>query len=277
METNKILTADVLDIIFEGRNKEYGAYELRKTYRNRLVIAIIATLLVCLIFFIGSFIANNLEDDNSELQVQDVNLEQMQQEEEKQPEPPPPPPPPPQEPPKVEITKFTPPKIVEDKEVKPDEEPPPQEKLDDSKIGKENVKGTEDQGFIEPPPEPTGTGAKIEKEPEEDYDKIFTVVQQEAAFPGGLAAWSRFVERNLDRELPANNGAPAGKYTVTVSFIVDKEGKVSEVKAENDPGYGTASEAVRVIKKGPNWTPALQNGRNVISRKKQNITFVVEE
>jgi protein TonB len=209
--------------------------------------------------------------------VQDVNLEQMQQEEEKQPEPPPPPPPPPQEPPKVEITKFTPPKIVEDEKAKPDEAPPVQQDLDSSKIGKFNEKGTADQGFTEPPPEPVGTGAKIEKEPEEDYDKIFTVVQQEAAFPGGLAGWSRFVERNLDRELPANNGAPPGKYTVTISFIVDKEGKVSEVKAENDPGYGTAAEAVRVIKKGPNWTPALQNGRNVISRKKQNITFVVEE
>jgi len=58
---------------------------------------------------------------------------------------------------------------------------------------------------------------------------------------------------------------------------VDKEGNISEVKAENDPGYGTAGEAVRVISRGPKWVPAVQNGRNVIYRQKQAITFKVEE
>jgi len=58
---------------------------------------------------------------------------------------------------------------------------------------------------------------------------------------------------------------------------VDKTGGISEVKAENDPGYGTKDEAVRVIKRGPNWKPAVQNGRNVIYRHKQSITFMVSE
>jgi protein TonB len=57
--------------------------------------------------------------------------------------------------------------------------------------------------------------------------------------------------------------------------MVDANGNVSDVRADNDPGYGTAEEAVRVIKKGPKWMPAIQNGKNVNYRQKQNITFQV--
>jgi periplasmic protein TonB len=275
METNKILSADILDIIFEGRNKEYGAYELRKTYKNRLVIAIVATLLVCLLFLIGSLIANRKTTDNSELLAQDVNLEEIKQPDEPKPEPPPPPPPK-QEPPKVEITKFTPPKIVEDQKVKPDEEPPPQDKMDDSKIGKINQEGIKDEGKIDLPEE-KGTGVAAPAAPSVDYDQEFTAVQIEASFPGGSAAWRKFLERNLNDRVVEENGGPPGKYTVIVSFRVDKDGSITEVKAENNPGYGTADEAVRVIKKGPKWTPAQQNGRQVIYRQRQSITFVYTE
>jgi periplasmic protein TonB len=275
METNKILSADILDIIFEGRNKEYGAYELRKTYKNRLVIAIVATLLVCLLFLIGSLIANRKTTDNSELLAQDVNLEEIKQPDEPKPEPPPPPPPK-QEPPKVEITKFTPPKIVEDQKVKPDEEPPPQDKMDDTKIGKINQEGIKDEGKIDLPEE-KGTGVAAPAAPSVDYDQEFTAVQIEASFPGGSAAWRKFLERNLNDRVVEENGGPPGKYTVIVSFRVDKDGSITEVKAENNPGYGTADEAVRVIKKGPKWTPAQQNGRQVIYRQRQSITFVYTE
>ena len=103
------------------------------------------------------------------------------------------------------------------------------------------------------------------------------MVQIPAEFPGGLPAWAKYLERNLNRDLPVDNGAPPGKYTVIVSFIVDKNGGISEVQAENDPGYGTKEEAVRVIKKGPSWKPAVQNGRNVIYRHRQSITFMVSE
>jgi hypothetical protein len=71
--------------------------------------------------------------------------------------------------------------------------------------------------------------------------------------------------------------ADIGKYVVTLSFIVDKNGVISDVRAENDPGYGTKEEAIRVIKKGPDWRPAVQNGRNVNYRHIQNIVFVVAE
>ncbi len=92
-----------------------------------------------------------------------------------------------------------------------------------------------------------------------------------------MAAWQKYLERNLNSSVPVDNGAPPGKYTVVVSFIVDKTGALSDIKAENDPGYGTKEEAIRVLKKSPNWKPAVQNGRNVIYRQRQSITFVVAD
>jgi protein TonB len=275
MEINKIQSADILDIVFDGRNKEYGAYELRKSYNRRIRNSLIGTFLICALLLVASVIANSQDDGKKEVVVQDVNLENMKQEE-KKPEPPPPPPPPKQEPPKVEITKFTPPKIVKDEEVKPEEEIKEVEKLEDTKIGTINQEGAKDEGVVAPPVE-KATGVVEAPKVEEDYDKVFTVVQIAAEFPGGLPAWTKYLERNLNRDLPVENGAPPGKYTVVVSFIVSKTGDISDVAAENDPGYGTKAEAIRVITKGPKWKPAVQNGRNVIYRHKQSITFQVSE
>ena len=151
MEINKILTADILDIIFEGRNKEYGAYELRKTYNKRLLIAVSSMLAICLLIFLSTVLAKIVvPKKQTQILVQDVQLADVKQEE-KKPEPPPPPPPK-QEPPKVEITKFTPPKIVKDEEVKPEEKPPEQEKLEDTKIGTINQEG-EKTDVVAPPVE----------------------------------------------------------------------------------------------------------------------------
>jgi len=275
MDINKLQTADILDIIFDGRNKEYGAYDLRKTYNKRLRNALFATIGICVLLLVLSIIANSAGKEKQEVMVQDMSLENMKNEE-KKPEPPPPPPPPKQEPPKVEITKFTPPKIVKDEEVKPDEEIKEVEKLEDTKIGTFNQEGAKDEGLVAPPVEKS-TGVVEAPKVEEDYDKVFTVVQIPAEFPGGLPAWSRYLERNLNREIPVENGAPPGRYTVVVAFTVSKTGAISDVAAENDPGYGTKAEAIRVITKGPSWKPAVQNGRNVIYRHKQAVTFVVSE
>jgi len=274
MDINKILSADILDILFDGRNKEYGAYDLRKTYSKRITYALVGTFVVCLLMLGGSIIANSSKKSKTDIVIAEVNLENIK--DEKKPEPPPPPPPPKQEPPKVEITKFTPPKIVKDEEVKPDEEIKEVEKLEDTKIGTINQEGAKDEGVVAPPVE-KGTGVVEAPKVEEDYDKVFTVVQIAAEFPGGLPAWSKYLERNLNRDLPVDNGAPPGKYTVVVSFIVSKTGDISDVTADNDPGYGTKAEAIRVITKGPKWKPAVQNGRNVIYRHKQSITFQVSD
>ena len=107
--------------------------------------------------------------------------------------------------------------------------------------------------------------------------QIFTAVQEEPKFDGGKDAWAKFLQENLNKSLPVDKGAPPGKYTVVLSFIVDTKGKVSNVEAENDPGYGTAEEAVRVMKLSPNWIPAKQNGKPVVYKHKHTITYVISE
>ncbi|PJE45537.1 MAG: hypothetical protein CUR34_11860 [Sediminibacterium sp.] len=125
-----------------------------------------------------------------------------------------------------------------------------------------------------PPPPPSGRPAQVK---EESYDKVFTKTEVPASFPGGKEAWQKYLERNLKMDLPVINGAPPGKYTVIVSFIVAPDGGISNVKADNDPGYQTAAEAVRMIVKGPKWVPAKQNGKAVKSKVKQSITYVISE
>ena len=274
MEVNKILNADILDIIFEGKNKEYGAYELRKSYNKRLLRAIVGTAIIILLLFIGYFVSNmNGGPQKKALVVEDVQLEDVKEEKKNEP---PPPPPPKVEPPKVEMAKFTPPKIVKDNEVKEEEKPPEQEKLEDTKIGTVNQEGIKDEGITPPPVSDAGKGVvEAPKKDEEDYDKTFTKVEIESSFPGGAAAWLRYLNKNLRYPDDAVNNEIQG--TVVVQFIVDKEGNVSDVQAISGPeNGGLREEAVRVIKKSGKWTPAVQNGRQVKSYKKQPIVFRLE-
>jgi len=274
MEVNKILNADILDIIFEGKNKEYGAYELRKTYNKRLVKALLGTAVIIALMFIGHLLSNiNGGPKKQAMVVEDVQLEDIKEQKK---ELPPPPPPPKVEPPKVEMAKFTPPKIVKDNEVKPEEKPPEQEKLEDTKIGAVNQEGIKDEGITAPPVSDAGKGVvETPKKDDEDYDKTFTKVEIESEFPGGSAAWLRYLNKNLRYPDDAVNNEIQG--TVVVQFIVDKEGNVSDVQAISGPeNGGLRDEAVRVIKKSGKWTPAIQNGRQVKSYKKQPIVFKLE-
>lgn len=273
MEANKILGADILDIIFEGRNKEYGAYELRKTYNRRLVIAIGGMAILCALLFIGYVLANTFSpDEEKAIVVQDVQLEELKQE--KKEEPPPPPPPKPPDPPKVEMAKFTPPKIVKDEEVKEEEKPPEVEKLEDTKIGTINQEGVKDEGIVAPPVSDEGKGVvEAPKKEEEDWDKTFTKVEIESEYPGGAAAWQRYLIKTLRYPQEAQDNEIQG--VVVVQFIVDKAGMVSNVEAISGPKE-LQDEAVRVIKKSGQWTPAVQNGRQVKSYKKQPIHFRLE-
>jgi len=98
-----------------------------------------------------------------------------------------------------------------------------------------------------------------------------------AKFNGGQNAWRHFLEKNLHPETPAVNGAKPGVYIVTISFLVDTEGKVSEVHLLNDPGYGMGADVLKAFSHTPNWIPATIDGRKVIYRQKQNFTYEVSE
>ncbi|MBS1741743.1 MAG: energy transducer TonB [Bacteroidetes bacterium] len=273
MEANKILQADILDIIFEDRNKEYGAYELRKSYSKRLTKALIITAGLLLVIFLGSLLATVINSGPKEkLDVIDTQMAEIKND---APPPPPPPPPPPTPPPPPEIkqVQFVPPKVVKDEEVKPDEKI--EEIKEDQAISTKTVETENTNQVVQAPVEDKGTQV-AEAPREDDENKIFTKVEKEADFPGGEAAWRRFLERNLDSQTPVDNGAPEGTYTVIVKFIVSKDGSISNVEAETKHGYGMEEEAVKAIKKGPKWTPALQNGRNVNAYRRQPITFLVQ-
>ena len=106
---------------------------------------------------------------------------------------------------------------------------------------------------------------------------IFARVEVEASFPGGLAGWQNFLFTHLKANTPIRRKAPAGTYTVTVQFIVDRQGELSDVKALTAHGYGMEEEVMRVVRKSPRWLPALQNGRKVKAYRRQPVTFVVSD
>ncbi|MBS1653528.1 MAG: energy transducer TonB [Bacteroidetes bacterium] len=272
MEVSKILSADILDLIFENKNKDYGAYELRKTYNKRIITALIITASIGLLAFFGSLLATTISKRSQKVQIHEVTLQNIDESKKDEPPPPPPPPPPKTEPPKIEMKQFTPPAIVKDEEVK--QPPPEQTELKDVKIDVKSQEGIKDEGIATPTDIDEGKKV-IEEKKDDDENKVFEKVEVEASFKGGEGAWRKYLERNLNANTPVDNGAPEGSYTVWVQFIVDKEGNISDVKALTNHGYGMEEEAVRVIKKGPAWVPALQNGRNVKAYRKQPITFVV--
>ncbi|MFT3679695.1 MAG: energy transducer TonB [Ferruginibacter sp.] len=105
---------------------------------------------------------------------------------------------------------------------------------------------------------------------------VFTKVETEAEFPGGLEAWKKFLEKNLNAGVPVSNDAPAGKYAVTAIFIVDTDGSVSNIKPETKLGYGMEEEVVRVLQKSGKWTPAIFKGKPVKAYRRQPITFILD-
>lgn len=268
MEANKILKADLLDILFDGRNKEYGAYDLRKTYNRRITVALVVTIVIISVIFIGSVIADKLSanDDAKVMKVNDLALKAIQPN-----EPPPPPPPPPPKlppPPPIATIAFTPPKVVKDEEViKP---PPEVKQIEEAKVDVKTVEGTKDLGIVAPPVEDKGTqvvAAPVEKK--EDEDKVFTKVEIEASFKGDWTAYvRRAIEANADEFTESDYG------TCYVKFIVDKNGKVSDVEATSMKGTKLAEVATNAIRKGPDWNPAIQNGRKVNAYRIQPVTLV---
>ncbi len=109
-----------------------------------------------------------------------------------------------------------------------------------------------------------------------DDDKNFTITETQPSFPGGPENWSKYLMKNLDASIPVKEGWKPGMYTVMLQYIVHKDGTLSDIISTNYKGSKTAQHCIDIIKKGPKWEPALQNGKPVNAYKKQPITFVVE-
>ena len=108
-------------------------------------------------------------------------------------------------------------------------------------------------------------------------DKIFTSVETEAQFPGGNGEWRNFLQKNLDATMPITEKWKPGTYKIIVQFIVDKNGEISDITTKDYSGSKTAQMCIDLIKKGPRWTPAMQDDTIVKAYRKQPITFVVSE
>ena len=109
----------------------------------------------------------------------------------------------------------------------------------------------------------------------DSLNEIYTVVDKEAKFPGSTKDWEKYLLKNLKIDMPVRNGAPDGNYLVITTFKVAIDGKITDINPETKLGYGMEEEVIRIIKKCPNWEPALRYGRKVNSQKRQKITFIV--
>lgn len=269
----KILSADVLDIIFDQRNKEYGAYDLRKHYQRRLTKSLLVTssvvVFICTTYvLLGSMKPGKAED----IMAGEVTLAKVEPKEKPVEKITPPPVKqvaPPQE---IKTIKNLVPQIVPDKMVDKTEMPE-QTDMDNAKIGDVNKNGRDDVGEMTPPVE-ANKGVVTAPESHDEGEKIFERVEIESKYPGGVSAWAAFLYRKLVYPQQAIDEGKQG--TVVVRFIVDKEGNVSDVEAISGPEELRAS-AVSVIKKSGQWEPAIQNGKKVKSYKSQPITFKLSE
>src|SRR5260221_6936429 len=262
MESNKILSANLLDILFDDRNKDYGAYELRKTYPKQIRKALLVTGTITLLIF-GSLLARSSKpDDKSKFVITTVDPSIVKNEVKPEPAKPR------KEPPPVatRTQTFIPPTIVENVE-KP---LPPQSELENAKIDLITKDGRNDDGLVNGNTPVDNKGIiEVKKSAEPD---IWTTVEVDAKFTGN---WKTFLERNLNANIPVDNAAPAGNYTIDIQFVVDTNGIVSDIKPLTNLGYGMEQEAVRVLKKATKWESAIQNGRKVKAYRRQRITFQV--
>lgn len=241
-----------LEIVFEGRNKSYGAYDLRKSITKRTLRAfVIGTVIFVFLVSIPTLmrmIPDRQEDVSIDKTITAVKLP-PKKEKPKENLPPPPPPPP-----KVDQVKFVKPVVARADEVV--EEIAVVKDLKDKNIGKETIKGDPNAELTV---EEVGHGDANAAVVEEDNSVYNTVgIEQKPDFPGGMQKFYDFIGKNyVVPEGESINGK------VFVSFVVEKDGSLTDIKVIRDMGYGTGKEAERVLRKCPRWTPGEQNGKKV--------------
>jgi periplasmic protein TonB len=265
MDTNKILSADLLDLLFDDRNKAYGAYELRRSYNKRIKKALFITATLTGVIIAGVAFASSVKPVKEDPIIHEVTIVDIPD------DPTPPPPPPPQElppPEPVHTEPLTNMAIVDDTQA--DDPPPTQDDLKNANIDVFKQDGRDAPEIVEPVDPGNGTGIV---EPKKDKDpEIWPKVEVEAKFSDD---WVRFLKNTLNATVPVDNGAPAGQYKVAVRFVVDVDGTVSDIVPVTNLGYGMEQEAVRALKKAKKWEPAFQNGNHVKAYRTQIIVFEV--
>ncbi len=261
------------DMVFEARNKAYGAYDLRKAYKK----TVNRSLLYGTVAFLGAIGAPMLYASiqpkvQKEIAVE-IDLTKLKDEQVDKPlELPPPPPPPEVKPPEVQTIKFLPPEPKPDEEVKNEEPPPPAEQIEKAVISNETKEGVEsDEVAAAPPPVEAPKAVEIEQPKE---DEIFNSVEQSAEFPGGQKEMYGFIYKSLKYPSAAQRANVSG--TVYCRFVVEKDGSLGDIQVIKGIGFGCDEEVSRVLKTMPKWSPGRQNGRAVRQNYTMPIKFVLE-
>ncbi len=249
-----LLKKQWLDIVFEGRNKSYGAYELRNdnsktNVRALLIGAFIFALAVAMPVLIDMLPSKSDGDESLNEKITTVKLP-PKEEKVKENLPPPPPPPP-----KVDQVKFVKPVVAKTNEVT--EDPPKVDDLKDKKLGDKDIKGN-DEAPLTLGPVDNGPAKQAVEADDNLYNSQGVEVKPE--FPGGIEKFYKYIGNNFDKSIVEDENFPGGR--IMVSFTVEKDGSLSDIKTR-DIGYGTGKEAERLLKKCPRWAPAEQNGKKV--------------
>lgn len=263
------------DLIFEGRNKQYGAYKLRTQTGKRnvkaiITIAILAALCIVLFYIKAGYDAYQAAHAKNENVTELSTLNQPKKKEAKVER-------------KVQVEekkevvkevkssiKFTAPVIKKDAEVKPEEEMKTQDQImqTNTAIGALDVKGNSDQGEILKVTQRVETEpVKAEAPKPEVENKVFDVVEQMPSFPGGQSALMQYLANNIKYPVVAQENGVQGR--VVVSFVVERDGSITDVQVVRSVDPSLDREAQRVVKSMPRWIPGKQNGQAV--RVKYNV------
>jgi protein TonB len=262
-----------VDLVFEGKNQSYGAYQLRKSTGSRNVKAMLIMLAIGIA--IAAFVAIKGVVENAMKQdvaiEADVELAKLAEKKEAKVEK--------KEEPKIEkvevekvksSVKFVPPVIKKDSEVKPEEELKSQEELNktNTAIGAFDVKGNDEAAGevlkakeVIAQPEP----------PKEEETKVFDVVEQMPSFPGGPSALMQFLSSNIKYPVVAEENGVQGRVVCT--FVVEKDGSITDVRVIKSVDPSLDKEAMRVVKSMPRWIPGKQNGSAVRVKYTVPVTF----
>lgn len=268
-----LISNEWADIVFQGRNKVYGAYQLRRGTSKRNIVSMIFVAAVAAVAYLGLAAYNSYQEAQkakfeAEMEASLLEAKKEAKVEKKT------------ETPKVEQVQkvekvkssiaFTPPVIKKDSEVKPEEEMKTQDELKETKtaIGAFDVKGNDEAG---------GTVLKAVEEiaapeppkQEEEQNKIFEVVEQQPQFPGGSV--NGWLADHIKYPVVAAENGISGR--VVVQFVVERDGSVSQVKVVRGVDPSLDKEAQRVISSMPKWIPGKQNGQAVRSRFTVPVTF----
>ncbi|MBO0938040.1 energy transducer TonB [Fibrella sp. HMF5335] len=273
-ETPNNATLD--DIVFANRNKDYGAYALRKEYPRIVTRALIIGAALMGLALVGPTLIKVLTPEQKEEAMVEVDLMKLPPPP-IDPNEPPPPPPPPVELPKVNTVKFLPPEVKPDEEV-PEETPPPAvEELKEAVAAEKTQEGDPNAEEVIAAPEESAGPTKAEvvvEAPAPKDDEVFTVVEQQPEFQGGTAAMYAWLGKNIKYPAAAQRANISGK--VFVSFTVNTDGSITDAQVLKGLGFGTDEEAIRVVKSMPRWKPGKQSGRSVRVKYNLPISFQLE-